>query len=387
MINKKILTAGIFLLVFSSQAIWINFSAVTTFVAKDIGASVKQVGFLAITYPFFFLILTFPSGILLDRNFKKWIIFGSAMTFLGAAGKLIYFNWLWFFFCQVFAAIGQPFLLNSFVVFASKIYPEKRTEVISLFTLSMYTGAIFALFSGVKLYEMGGIKTLILPQALLAFLGFIFLLAGKNLLSKNFPSSPEKFSLSNLGYIFKRYDLWLIGSILGFGVATFDNLLTWLQPVLKNEALEKIAGISSASTIFFGLIGIAIIPKIISAKNLRTLYLRCVIPIIIIFFLILRIKVSKFILLFALSLSGFLMLPSYVLIMDWVGKFYKKEVGATAIGFIGLISRIISVILTVSASYFIGSSKIYFTFLLFPILITFLITLFLPDDRNFHPAN
>lgn len=56
-------------------------------------------------------------------------------------------------------------------------------------------------------------------------------------------------------------DLLIIGAILGLGVVTFDNLATWLEPVLKSDGLEDIAGRSVAVSIISGLIAITFLPK------------------------------------------------------------------------------------------------------------------------------
>ncbi|WP_456469271.1 MFS transporter [Archaeoglobus sp.] len=374
---KALLTLGFILIVFASQAVWVTFSPVLTLASEDLGVSVELLGLLAVTYPIFFLILTIPSGLLLDRDFKRWFLFGTVMTFFAAAGRLLSFNYWWLLICQLSGALGQPFLLNAFVPYASQLYGEKRTAVISALSLSMYLGTVFALAAGLKLYSIGGLKTLILPAAMVSVLGILLILIA--LKGVEFRKA-EEFAIKQFGAVVKRKDLWILGAILGFGVATFDNLATWLQPALRNVGLEKVAGDAVAIAIVLGLIGVAVIPSRIARRNLRTIYMRSITPLIALFFIILSFAINDIILFAFLGISGLLMLPAYAIIMDWIGKFCGKEVHGSATGFVGLTSRAISVALTLGAMYFIGSAQIYFTYLTLPISIAFILTLMLPND-------
>ncbi len=373
--NKVITLIGFILLTFSSQAIWVTYSPVISKVAGDMNTEIKNVGFLAITYPLFFLILTIPSGILLDKNFRMWFSFGTLMTTISSIGRLIHNDWWWILVFQIFGAIGQPFIINSFVPFSSKIFPEKKSDVISALSLSMYSGAVFSLFSGVKLYEIGGLKALAIPSAIASVVGAILIF------SSVIPNSRDSTKFG-LGYIAKSKDLYIIGAVLGFGVATFDNLATWLEPVLKSEGLENIAGKSVGASIIAGLIGIMFIPKIINQNNIRTIYLRTIIPIIGLIFIVMMVRINGILVFSFLSFSGFLMLPAYPIIMDWIARFHSSEHLARATSFVGLVSRIIAVIITLSASAFISSTKKYFTFLLISISLAFIASLIMPNDRK-----
>ncbi|MEM2802254.1 MAG: MFS transporter [Archaeoglobaceae archaeon] len=320
---KNLLILGFILITFASQSIWVTFSPAVTNVAEDLKVSKELVGYLAVLYPVFFLILTIPCGILLDKNFRFWLTFGAFMTFLGGFGRIfIPYSYLWLFICQLFSAIGQPFLLNGFVPFASRLYEEKRALVVSILSLSMYLGTIFALATGYALYTDGGIQMLILPSAVISLLGITIFAFGISKFVNTKKQAVFKFEPRE---VITKKDLWTIGCILGLGVAAFDNLATWLQPALETVKLGEIAGDAVALAIFFGLIGITFIPSLVSKANLRTFYIRTIIPLITIFFLILSNYHEKMAVYMFIAISGFLMLPAYPIIMDWIGKFHKKR--------------------------------------------------------------
>ena len=378
---KSISTLGFILITFASQAVWVTFSPIITYVSQELNVGVELVGLLAVTYPIFFLILTIPSGILLDRNFKEWFFFGSLATFLSASGRLVSFNYWWLFFCQLLGALGQPFLLNAFVPFSSRLFEKNRRPfIISILSLSMYIGTVYSLATGVTLYNIGGLWSVITPISAISTLGIILILIGG--LKIDFGEVEKIKALERLREVAGRKDLWILGGLVGLGVATFDNLATWLQPALKDVGLEALAGDAVAFTIIVGLIGIIFIPTLVSKRNIRTIYLRSITLLIMLFYIILIISVTKWLLFTLLPLSGLLMLPAYAIIMEWIEKFYGKEIHASATGFVGLVSRSISVVLTLGAMYFIISSSIYFTYLTIPLLLAFAISLILPRDTE-----
>ncbi len=377
--RRPALIAGFILTVFASQAVWVTFSPVVTHVAGELGTSVELVGYLAVTYPLFFLLLTVPSGILLDRNFRLWLLFGTFLTFLAGAGRLLNLHsYYWLLACQLFGAIGQPFLLNAFVPLATRIDESRRALLVSVFSLSMYLGTIFALIAGVELYQAGGIRLLSLPAAAISTAGAVMMIA-------SISSLPEISAIGvkvGLGTVLRRKDLWVIGALLGLGVAAFDNLATWLQPALRSAGLESVAGDAVAVSIVAGLIGVAFIPSRISKMNARTMYLRTIVPVIALLFAILAISLSSVLLFAFLTIAGFLMLPAYPVIMDWIGRFHEKEVHGSAAGFVGLVSRAISVALMFLATFFIYSAKVYFAFLTAVILLAMLFAFMLPRDED-----
>jgi len=378
-VRSLALILGLAMVVFANQNIWVTFSPVVTNASSVLGVSVTLVGFLAITFPILFLILTVPSGILLDKNFKLWLSIGALLTLLSGVGRFAdTSSYAWLLVCQLLAAIGQPFLLNGFVPFATRVYEARRAFVISMLSLSMYLGTIFALASGVSLYSAGGIFFLAIPPAAVSVAGLLLLLGGIGAVE----AKQVEVKMLNLRSVVRRRDLWIIGVILGLGVAAFDNLSTWLEPALQPVGLESVAGDAVAVAIIVGLVGVVFIPSRISVRNLRTRYLRLVIPIVAILFALLAFVATRITLFVFLGVGGFIMLPAYPIIMDWIGKFHEKDVQGSATGLVGLVSRVISVSLTLAAAWFIFSTAVYFAFLTVAILVAFVFSIVLPRDEK-----
>jgi len=380
--KTKLLFLGFALIVFASQAIWVTFSPILTYASRDLGVSVTVLGFFAIAYPIFFLVFTVPSGILIDRDLRKWFLFGGVVTFAGGSLRVVMpdsFSWL--LACQLLGALGQPFLLNAFVPYASRLYEKSRPLVVSVLSFSMYLGTVVALAIGLQLYEAGGIMMVSLPVAAVSLVGIILILAGSGAVT-NSQQVARRNIRDEMKSIIRRRDLWILGMVLGLGVAVFDNISTWLQPVLQTVGLGQIAGLAVAATILSGLVGVVLIPNVIAARNKRTPYLRAIVLVVFLSFLTLSFLTSELSIFALLALSGLLMLPAYPIIMDWIGRFHEKEVQGAATGFMSLVSRVLTSAFTILAVFVIQGAQVYFTYLAVLILGAAVFVFLLPKDAN-----
>jgi major facilitator 4 family protein len=380
--SKILALSGLIIIVFVSQAIWVTYSPILTNVATLIGTSIGLVGLLAIIYPIVFLVMTIPAGLLLDKNFKLWLSFGSILTFAGGALRIVlphtYISLLTF---QLLGAIGQPFLLNSFALFASKYYEKRKSLVISVLSFSMYLGTIFALGAGEFFYKSGGLYYVFLPTAVLSVVGIVLYLAGLNKLEGKQSGSTIP-TIKGMKFAIKQRNLWVLGIILGLGVAAFDNLSTWLQPVLQTINLGGSAGTVVALTLIVGLVGILILPTLVSKMQFRTFYLRGAALAVLLIFVTLGFLTSRVTLYFLLPVGGLVMLPAYPIINEWISKFYSTDKQGVASGFMAFVSRVLSVVFTLSALVVLSTVEGYFLFLAVLILGAAIFTFLLPMDKG-----
>ncbi len=379
--NRLLLLAGLSLAVFASQAIWITLSPVSSLAARELGVSKEMVGLLAITYPAAFLVLTLPSGILLDRGFRTWLTAGVLLTLLGGMLRLADpYSYTWLLACQVLAAVGQPFLLNAFAPFAGRFYPERRGMAVSVLSFSMYLGIIYGLGTGYYIYTRHGLTGLLAPPALVALAGGVLYAIGAR---GRWPSGGSRGSsvLGEVRRVVAYRELWLLGTLLGLGVALFDNMSIWLEAALSSVGLGSVAGVSIALSLALGLAGVALVPEPVSRARRRTLYLRLASLAGVIVYTLLALEASRATLLTLIPLLGLLMLPAYPIIMEWISTYYPTALHGGASGFIGLVSRLYTVTLASAAVVFTGSPRSYFTFLALLALAALLVSLKLPGDK------
>jgi major facilitator 4 family protein len=373
--------AGVAVSTFASQAVWVTFAPVSTLVASELGVEPEAVGLLALLYPAFFLALTLPSGVLLDRSLTLWVSAGALLT--GLAGTLRLLDprsYEWLLACQLLGALGQPFLLNSFALIASRLYPERRETVVSLLSFSMYLGIIYALGTGYAVYTRLGIEGLVAPVAAVSAAGAALTLASAARVGAAGGGGGAGV-LAGLRYAARQRDLWLLGLLLGLGVALFDNMSIWLETALAPAGLGDVAGVSVALALLAGLAGVTFIPGLVARAGARTLYIRAVVAAVTAIYLTLALHTSRPAVLTLIPLAGLLMLPAYPIIMEWVSRFHDPRAQGSAAGFIGLVSRVLTVTLASAAALFTGSPETYFLYLAALSAAGLAISLLLPSGR------
>lgn len=379
--RRKLLLAGVALAVFDTQAIWVTFSPASSLVADELGVSNEAVGLLALVFLVLFLILSIPAGLLLDRRFKRWLSIGVTVTGLAGLLRILFpHNYYWLLSCQILGGVGQALLINSFAPFASRVYPEKRGMVVSLLSLSMYLGIIYALGSGRWLYEAYGLTGLLAPVAAISLAAIaVYWLAIRG---ASFTGDGQgKSVLEEMREVVSMRELWILGSILGLGVALFDNMSIWLEPVLATVDLGAAAGPSVALSIIMGLAGIAVLPSIAIRRSKRSLYIRIAALFATLVFTTLALRTSWLGVMTLIPALGLIMLPAYPIIMEWISTFYPVRIHGSSSGFIGFVSRIFTVTLATVSIFFIGSPTSYFAFLASLAAAALMAAVLLPSDR------
>lgn len=378
--KKAVCFIGFLLTVFSSQSIWITFAPVSSLIAERLALPTTSIGLLAVVYPVVFLLLSLPSGRLIDRNAHTYLIIASLLTALGAVGRFIADAlWVWYI-CQILAAVAQPFILNAFVPVANTLLPEKRGMALSAMSMAMYGGMAFSLLSGSYLYDTFGLAGIFWPSAVTSSLGLIFVLLGNKALLLFAPEAKvfaEKFGWRE---IFTFKEILLLGFVLGLGVGTFDNLSTWLEPALHNTDTAHLAGSIMGATIGAGILSVAVTVPIIIRRTLHIAYLMFATLFVGISMLILSVYPVKVWIAILLLASGAIMFPAYPVILELIALRFKNPGLAT--GAVGMVSRVVTVALTLSAAFFISGAGVFFRFLSIPVMLGFVLVLFYKKNKR-----
>ncbi len=378
--HKGLAVIGFVLIIFVSQSIWDLFSPVETNVAKILGVNVYFIVLLAILYPIVFFILTVPSGILLDRDFKFWLLIGSIITFIGGFSRIFIFNYWIILISQILAAIGQPFILNAFVPFADVF--ERKQSILSVFTISMYAGTLYPLVTGFRFFSMGGTLLLIYPIAFISLVGITFLLLG--IKSIDLKASIRIYDPRIIKALVKDRETWILGILMGLGILSYSNLISWLQPVLSSVGLGNLAGYCVALSIITGLIGIPVVNSIIIDRKIESIFLKISLLLSSISFCFLAFVLNSMILLTLISLTGFLLLPLYAIIMYWIEEHFGEGIQGTVTGLVGLVSRALSGLSLIFTYYFVANTRMYFSFIALLLIISFISSIAPPKNHGPH---
>lgn len=358
------LIAGFVMVTFANQAMWVTFAPVASQVAAKLQVEVRWVGFLPVLYPVVFLFLSLTAGKLADMDAVKWVMIAGVLTAIGATVRFAGFNLFVLYFSQFLAAVAQPLILNGFVPLTKLYSQQRRSVILTTMSVSMYSGIAFSLLAGVPVYSTFGITGLILPAAVLSVIGLVVLICADRFLSTG-AATPSSVN-TGFGSVVCRPFVMVFGCILGLGVGTFDNLSTWLEPALSSTNFSHHAGQIMGIAISAGVIGVGVIAPAVARYRKHIGYLKFVLVFVLLSMVLLSVYPKLVVVYILIITSSVLMFPAYPLIMEMVAERFLQ--GGLAAGAVGMVSRVVTVTLTLLASAYIGDASLFFRFLSIPLL-------------------
>lgn len=372
-------------LIFSSQILWVTFSPITTDVAEIMGTSVGKIGTLAALFPIVYIIIAFPAGRLLDSHFKLALGFGALTVGLGAIARLFFpFSYNGQFAIQIMLSIGQPFIVNSFIVYASRYFPEKnRSLAISLASVSLFLGVIFAMVLSPLIFSSGGLMQVYIIFAIPSVLSMVWVLYTLFTKKMNQASLPETGTSIKLSHLFEDKVLWILSGLLAIGIGIFDVLSTWIEPLFAEYGIPgSISGPLLAVMLVSGIISSTFLPSLVAKKDTRRTYMTITLIVTASAFIAIAIwQWIPWIILWLIA-SGFMLLAGLPVIMDWTEKHFDVHQHGTALGILMLISHAGGVIMIYLVKFFLNSASLALTLLAFVTLSGLLLTRLLPKREN-----
>lgn len=364
LVSRSLLLAGFVMVTFANQAMWVTFAPVASQVAAKLQVEVRWVGFLPVLYPVLFLFLSIPAGKLADMDAVKWVMIAGVLTAIGATVRFAGVNLFVLYISQFLAAVAQPLILNGFVPMTKLYSQQRRSVILTTMSVSMYSGIAFSLLAGVPVYSTFGITGLILPAAVLSVIGLVVLICADRFLSTG-AAAPSSVN-TGFGSVVCRPFVMVFGCILGLGVGTFDNLSTWLEPALSSTNFSHHAGQIMGIAISAGVIGVGVIAPAVARYRRHIGYLKFVLVFVLLSMVLLSVYPKLVVVYILIITSSVLMFPAYPLIMEMVAERFLQ--GGLAAGAVGMVSRVVTVTLTLLASAFIGDASLFFRFLSIPLL-------------------
>ncbi|MFD1039963.1 MFS transporter [Virgibacillus byunsanensis] len=345
--NRWMHLAGYALLIFSSQILWVTFSPITTDVAKDMNSSVGGIGTLTALFPIVYIVIALPAGRWLDSHFRMALTFGALTVGLGAAARLIFpFDYTWQLVIQIILAVGQPFVINSISVYASRYFPEKnRSLAISISSVSIFLGVIFAMVLSPLLYANGGLMNVLIVFTIPSVIGMLWVTY--TLVSVPFSSKVIIGNVStSLSLLIRDKFLWVLSGLLAIGLGVFNTLSTWLEPIFLQYGITgTLSGPLLALMLVSGIIGSMILPTWAIKKDLRRFVGIITFTIAATAFFAIAMWQSILWIAFWFVFVGFFLLPGFPIIVDWTEKHFPKSQQGTAVGFVMLASHAGGIIL------------------------------------------
>ncbi len=266
--SRWAILASYSLLAACTQMLWLSFAAIDTDTARALHVDVGTVGDLAIIFPFVYIVLALPTGRWLDLRFAQALSAGAILTGAGALVRLVAPT---SFAVQtagmLVIAAGQPLVLNSITKVAGRYFPPgERATAISIGTAALFVGILAAVLTAGPLFAAGGLPLLLVGQAVPSVLAVALVL----ITARSQPAYPDDPSVSvSLRWLARDRFMWTLAALVFIGMGTYNAVATWLQPILANFGEGAAAGNLIAVLTFAGVLGAAVIPPAVAARDLR----------------------------------------------------------------------------------------------------------------------
>ena len=343
------------LLAACTQLLWLTFAAVDTRTAAVMRVDVGTVGDLAAIFPFVYIVLALPTGRWLDLRFGQALGAGALLTGGGALIRLVSpSSFGWQLAGQLVIAAGQPLVLNSITKVAARHFaPAERATAISIGTAALFVGILAAVLMAGPLFDAGGLSLLLGVQAVPAVLATVLVLIALRT-PPAFPDDPT-VSLS-LRWLARDRFMWVLAVLVFIGMGTYNAVATWLQPILAHFGEGGAAGNLIAVMTFAGIVGAAVLPTPIAARDRRREMLLAALAVSAVSFIAIAFSHNLIWLGAWLFVQGFLMLASLPVVLDWSDVHAGVERQGAAVGFLLMAGNLGGLLLVLAVQALIGNA-------------------------------
>jgi predicted MFS family arabinose efflux permease len=342
------------LLAACTQLLWLTFAAVDTRSATVMKVDLGAVGDLAAIFPFIYVVLALPTGRWLDARFGQALGAGAVLTGAGAVIRVISpASFGWQIAGQLVIAAGQPLVLNSITKVAARYFaPGERATAISIGTAALFVGILAAVLMAGPLFDAGGLPLLLGAQAAAAVLATVLVLFAL----RTPPAFQDDPAVSvSLRWLAGDRFMWLLAVLVFIGMGTYNAVATWLQPILAHFGEGGAAGNLIAVMTFAGIVGAAVLPTPVSARNRRREMLVAALVISAVAFVAIALNHNIVWLGAWLFAEGFLLLASLPVVLDWSDVHAGPERQGAAVGFLMMAGNLGGLLLVLVVQALIGN--------------------------------
>jgi MFS family permease len=342
------------LLAACTQLLWLTFAAVDTRSAAVMKVDLGSVGDLAAIFPFVYIVLALPTGRWLDMKFGQALTAGALLTGGGSLIRLVSpTSFGWQLAGQLVIAAGQPLVLNSITKVAARYFaPEERATAISIGTASLFLGILAAVLMAGPLFDAGGVPLLVGVQAVPAVLAAVLVVIALRA-APAFVDDPS-VSLSLRWLTGDRF-MWVLAALVFIGMGTYNAVATWLQPILAHFGEGAAAGNLIAVMTVAGIVGAAVLPASIAARNRRREMLLAALVVSAVSFVAIAVNHNVYWLGAWLFAQGFLLLASLPVVLDWSDVHAGPERQGAAVGFLMMSGNLGGLLLVLLIQALIGN--------------------------------
>jgi fucose permease len=305
-----------------NQFLWINFVTLSSNVATAYKVSTFDVGILAIVFPIVYVIISIPSGLIIDKKgYKFSLLVGAVFMTIFAAVRAAQNTYTFLLIGQIGIAVAQPFFNNSVSKLATTEFSsEKVPIIIGLGSLALFVGVAMGMILPPIMLLYMNLTQLIYITTIASVFIFIIFLISLLLIGKTKEKITEEKSSTSINFlkILRTQEILIFAIIAFVGMGIFNGFLTWIESILTHFNLNDIQiGVIGLTIVVAGTIGSIIIPALVTKFHKRKIFLLLAFavstPILVIFVFV----YNFYLLIIITALLGFFMLGAFPVLIDW----------------------------------------------------------------------
>jgi predicted MFS family arabinose efflux permease len=357
--SRWLVLAAYCLLAACTQLLWLTFAPVDTLAARAMGVDVGLIGDLAGIFPLIYVVLALPTGRWLDGRYAQALGVGALLTGAGAVLRLgAPTSFAWQLTGQLVIAAGQPLVLNAITKLAARNFPPReRAAAISMGSVALFIGILAAVLVGGPLYAAGGLRLLLLVEAIPGIAGAVLMLVALRL-PATFPDDPA--ATVSLRWLARDRMMWLLAGLIFVGMGTYNAIATWLQPILEHFGSGGDAGNLIALMTVGGIVGAAFLPSYAAARNQRRTLLLAAVAVSTLAFAAIAIRHDTWWLAAWLFIDGVVLMACLPVVLDWSEVHSGPERAGSAAGFLLMAGNLGGVVLVAIDQVLIGNPVLAF---------------------------
>ncbi len=319
-----------------------TFFIILPYLAKDLGLSYSQVGFLISIESLAGTLINLPAGVIVDVIGKTSLIMVIALAWAGIPYFFVGLvdNYYIILFCMVFIGIGNYLWHPAAMSILSTRYPDRRGFALALHSLGANLGDTMApLVIGLALTFITWRTSLffnIIPGLLMGFIlwRFLFNQSGSH---RDIKGEGQKISLKNywigIGELVRNKDFIFLSFLSGLRAMTQNGLATFLpiylvkelnlNPALVGSYIAVMQGAGIASSPFSGWVS--------DKRGRRPVVNAGLFTTSLIIFLLVFLNI-RWLFIAVMAFLGFFLYSLRPVIFAWIMDATPKELGGTTVG-------------------------------------------------------
>jgi predicted MFS family arabinose efflux permease len=343
------------LLAACTQLLWLSFAAIDTDTSKVLHTDVGTVGDLAAIFPFVYVVLALPVGRWLDTRFTHALAIGAVLTGGGALLRLIAPTSFGVQLTgQLVIAAGQPFVLNSITKVAARYFPQQeRATAIAVGSVALFLGILASVLIAAPLFSAGGLGLVLGVEAIPSVVAACLMLA---LLRIPATYVDDASTAVSLRWLVRDRFMWLLAGLIFIGMGMYNAVATWLQPVLANFSQGDAAGNLIAVLTAGGIVGAAVLPPLVAARDQRRTMLTVALAFSAVAFAATDLRHDVVWLGVWLFATGFLIMACLPVVLDWSAVHAGRAREGAAAGFLLMAGNLGGVILVLVIQALMGNA-------------------------------